>query len=186
MEISPSDEALVDEARAGSRDAAGRLFDRHWREVWRAAYAISSSSEVAEDCAQDAFMRAFAHLGDYRGPSFRAWVTRIAVNRSLDHLRRERRHALGARKGFGDHGPITEETVDPSARMPAPDAALDRALRDLSVDKRAIVVLRFWLGYSPPEVADLLGLPLGTVHSRLSRALTKMREDLEVNDVERA
>ena len=175
MEISPSDEALVDEARAGSRDAAGRLFDRHWREVWRAAYAISSSSEVAEDCAQDAFMRAFAHLGDYRGPSFRAWVTRIAVNRSLDHLRRERRHA-----------PITEETVDPSARMPAPDAALDRALRDLSVDKRAIVVLRFWLGYSPPEVADLLGLPLGTVHSRLSRALTKMREDLEVNDVERA
>ena len=175
MEISPSDEALVDEARAGSRDAAGRLFDRHWREVWRAAYAISSSSEAAEDCAQDAFMRAFAHLGDYRGPNFRAWVTRIAVNRSLDHLRRERRHT-----------PITDETVDSSVRMPAPDAALDRALRDLSVDKRAIVVLRFWLGYSPPEVADLLGLPLGTVHSRLSRALTQMRDDLEVNDVERA
>lgn len=175
MNVSPSDEELVGEARAGSRDAAGRLFDRHWRVVWRAAYAVSGSSEGAEDCAQDAFMRAFAHLGDYRGPSFRAWVTRIAVNRSLDHLRRARRLT-----------PISEETVDPSVRMPAPDAALDRALRDLSADKRAIVVLRFWLGYSPPEVADLLGLPLGTVHSRLSRALTQLREDLEVTDVERA
>lgn len=78
------------------------------------------------------------------------------------------------------------ETVDSSVRMPAPDAALGRALRDLSGDKRAIVVLRFWLGYSPPEGADLLGLPLGTVHSRLSRALTQLRKDLEVNDVERA
>ncbi len=175
MDVSTTDDLLVRKARDGSRDALGDLFDRHWLPVWRAAFALSGSHQLAEDCAQDAFMRAFARLGDYHGPSFRAWVVRIAVNLSLDARRRDRRFVE-----------LADETIDDAAIMPVPDAALERALAELPADRRAIVVLRFWLGYSPPEVAELLGLPIGTVHSRLSRALTQLRGQLEVEDVERA
>jgi RNA polymerase sigma-70 factor, ECF subfamily len=175
MSPETTDEMLVRSAQGGSRDASGELFDRHWRAVWRASYAIAHSHEVAEDCAQDAFMRAFGGLDSYRGPSFRAWVSRIAVNQTLNHLRKDRRV-----------DPLGDDMSDPAGEATLPDAALERALADLSLERRAIIVLRYWLGYSPVEIAPLLDLPVGTVHSRLARALSQLRECLEVEDVERA
>jgi len=170
-----SDDALVMEARRGSQRAVGDLFDRHWRAVWRASFAIARRHATAEDCAQDAFVRAFGALDGYRGPSFGAWVGRIAVNRTLNELRSDRRLAA-----------LPNDTVDPAGDMPLPDAALGRALADLTPERRAVVVLRFWLGYTPAEIAPLLDVPVGTVHSRLARALGQLREQLEVEDVERA
>src|SRR5919202_3072903 len=87
-----SDAKLVELARRGSRDAAGELFSRHWLGAWRAAYAVTGRRELADDVAQDAFERAFAALArfDARRP-FAPWLHRIAVNRALDLLRRERR-----------------------------------------------------------------------------------------------
>jgi RNA polymerase sigma-70 factor, ECF subfamily len=175
MNAEITDEMLVESVRAGSQEASGELFDRHWRTVWRAAFAIAHNHEVAEDCASDAFVRAFAGLDTYRGPNFRAWVSRIAVNLTLNHLRRERRLSE-----------LGEDTTDPAGDMPVPDQALDQALASLSLERRAIIVLRYWLGYSPIEIAQLLDLPIGTVHSRISRALRQLRERLEVEDVERA
>lgn len=172
METGASDETLVRDARRGSRDAAGALFDRHWRAVWRASFAIARHHQVAEDCAQDAFVRAFAGLDGYRGPSFRAWVSRIAVNQTLNHLRRDRRLTdLEDRPGDDE--------------MPAPDAALERAVAALPDERRALVVLRYWLGYTPAEIAPIVGLPVGTVHSRLARALDQLRDALEVGDAGR-
>lgn len=170
-----SDDALVMEARRGSQRAVGDLFDRHWRAVWRASFAIARRHAIAEDCAQEAFVRAFGALDDYRGPSFGAWVGRIAVNRTLNELRRDRRSAA-----------LPDDTVDPAGGMPLPDAALERALADLPPERRAVVVLRYWLGYTPAEIAPLLDVPVGTVHSRLARALGQLREHLEVEDAERA
>ncbi|MGE0027733.1 MAG: RNA polymerase sigma factor [Thermoleophilia bacterium] len=172
MHAGTDDDTLVREARDGSREAAGTLFDRHWRAVWRAAYGIARHHEVAEDCAQDAFVRAFAALDGYRGPSFRAWVSRIAVNQTLNHLRRTRR-LTGLEDQAGDQ------------EMPAPDAALERAVAELPDERRALVVLRYWLGYTPAEIAPILGLPVGTVHSRLARALDQLRDALEVGDAGR-
>ena len=169
MHDGDTDETLVRDARGGSRDAAGALFDRHWRAVWRASYAIARHHQVAEDCAQDAFVRAFAGLDGYRGPSFRAWVSRIAVNQTLNHLRRDRR--------------LTDLEDQPGDdEMPAPDVALDRAVAALPAERRALVVLRYWLGYTPAEIAPIVGLPVGTVHSRLARALGQLRDALEVGD----
>src|ERR671928_107876 len=87
-----SDAKLVELARKGSRDAAGELFSRHWRDAWRAAYAVTGRRAMADDVAQDAFERAFAALSrfDARRP-FAPWLHRIVVNRALDLLRSERR-----------------------------------------------------------------------------------------------
>ena len=147
------------------------LFRRHWRDVWQAAYALTSRRELANDVAQEAFVRALTR-GDRFDPArpFRPWVTKIAVNLALDELRRERR--LGAE-------PPETAVEDPLA---ASDAAL-RAVARLETDRRTVVVLHYWLDVSTPEIAQLLDVPQGTVASRLSRALNELRIDLEAEHV---
>jgi RNA polymerase sigma-70 factor (ECF subfamily) len=170
-----SDAALVAAARAGSREAASELFARHWTGVWRAALAITGRAAMAEDVAQDAFERAFAALGrfDLRRP-FAPWLHRIAVNRALDVVRRERRLvALDA---------VDEGTAGlAGAAGEGSDGELLRGLAALSAERRAAIVLRYGLGYAPTEIAAILGLPVGTVHSRLARALAQLRLELGVD-----
>src|SRR6185295_3439748 len=158
-----SDAKLVELARRGSRDAAAELFTRHWRSAWRAAYVVTGRRELADDVAQDAFERAFAALGrfDRRRP-FGPWLHRIVVNRSLDLLRSERR--LIGSEGLDR---VEGEWRDQAGE----DRELLAAVAGLSPQRRVVIVLRYGLGYSPTAIAGLLGLPVGTVNSRLARAL---------------
>jgi RNA polymerase sigma-70 factor (ECF subfamily) len=171
----PSDRDLVRRARRGDRDAASALFRRYWRDAWRAAYAITGRRALADDAAADGFERAFAALGrfDDRRP-FGPWLHRIVANRALDLLRAERRLA-------------DEELPDTPDRTPA-HAAGDRgllaAVGDLSLERRVVVVLRYGVGMTPKQIADALDLPVGTVNSRLARALEQLRETLEVEHVD--
>lgn len=174
----PSDGELVRRARSGSRDAAGELFERHWPGAWRAARVVTGSRAMADDVAQDAFERAFAALGrfDERRP-FAAWLHRIVVNRSLDLMRRERRLV-----GLDAPERLTAEWRD----LAGEDRALLEAVDRLGPQRRVVVVLRYGLGYGPAEIAEMLGVPDGTVHSRLARALDELREQrLKEADVER-
>jgi RNA polymerase sigma-70 factor (ECF subfamily) len=170
-----SDGRLVRAARDGSQDAAGELFARHWRGAWRAAYALTGRRAMADDIAQDAFERALAALSrfDDRRP-FAPWLHRIVVNRSLDLLRSERR-LVGP-----DAVRETGEWDDPRLG----DRALLEAVGGLSEQRRVVVVLRYGLGYPPAAIAELVGVPVGTVHSRLARALEELRSAVEVGDVE--
>jgi RNA polymerase sigma-70 factor (ECF subfamily) len=170
-----TDGELVAAARAGSREAAAELFERHWPGAWRAAYAITGRRAMADDVAQDAFERAFAALSrfDRRRP-FAPWLHRIVVNRSLDLLRSERRLVGG--------DVVEGEWHDAEGG----DRALLEAVASLPVQRRVVVVLRYGLGFAPAAIASILGLPEGTVHSRLARALEQLRAELEVNGVERA
>jgi RNA polymerase sigma-70 factor (ECF subfamily) len=172
-----SDAKLVRHARSGSRDAAAELFSRHWPGAWRAAYAVTGRRDMADDIAQDAFERAFAALSrfDERRP-FAPWLHRIVVNRALDLLRSERRLV-------GDEG-IYEAAEWDEPRLA--DQDLLAAIARLSFQRRVVVVLRYGLGYPPASIAKLLGIPTGTVHSRLARALDQLRSEYEVNGVERA
>jgi RNA polymerase sigma-70 factor, ECF subfamily len=174
-----SDGDLVASARAGSRDAAAELFERHWPGAWRAAYAITGRRAMADDVAQDAFERAFAALSrfDQRRP-FAPWLHRIVVNRSLDLLRSERRLVGGEA--------VEQEWHDADRGVEDGDRALLEAVATLPLQRRVVVVLRYGLGFAPAAIASILGLPEGTVHSRLARALEQLREELEVNGVERA
>jgi RNA polymerase sigma-70 factor (ECF subfamily) len=128
--------------------------------------------------AQDAFERAFRGLAGFNGrSSFRTWLSRIVLNRSIDFARQESRLR-----------PI-EPADTPSPEWSDDDAARDRDLLDavlaLPLERRTAIVLRYWARHSPPEIAEILGVPLGTVHSRLGRALAELRTRLEETDVPR-
>jgi RNA polymerase sigma-70 factor, ECF subfamily len=150
----------------------GAIFDRHWQRVWRAAYAVTGDRELAGDAAQDAFVRAGAalHRFDRRRP-IEPWLVRIAVNRAID-LVRARRHEAA------DDVPETL-SFDP----PLPDEERRAALRRLGPERRAVIALHYWFDYTTPEIAEVLGVPVGTVNSRLARALRDLRLDLEARNV---
>jgi RNA polymerase sigma-70 factor, ECF subfamily len=171
-----SDGELVAASARGSRDAAAELFSRHWPGAWRLAWGITGRREMADDVAQDAFERAFAALARFdRARPFAPWLHRIVVNRALDLLRRERR-LVGLDRA--------ESIPDPAADVSADTRALLDAITSLSEQRRVVVMLRFGLGYTPREMAGMLGVPVGTIHSRLARALEDLRA--KERDVERA
>jgi RNA polymerase sigma-70 factor (ECF subfamily) len=168
---SDTDADLVRDAQRGSPAAAATLFERHWPRAWRGAYGVLGDRQRADDAAQAAMVRAFERIHSLRdGAAFGPWLLRAVMREALDGHRRTRREA-----------PLedAEDLVAADERSIA-DPALTEALRTLSPDRRAVVVLHFWLDHSLPEVAEVLGVPQGTVHSRLSRALGQLRTHLEV------
>ena len=136
------------------------------------------SRDMADDVAQDAFERAFAALSrfDERRP-FAPWLHRIVVNRSLDLLRSERRLV-----GMDSVDRIEGEWRDAAEE----DRALLQAVSGLSPQRRVAIVLRYGVGLAPAEIADMLGLPVGTIHSRLARGLEDLRGLEKERDAERA
>jgi RNA polymerase sigma-70 factor, ECF subfamily len=162
---------LVRAAREGSGAAVAELYTAHWPRAHRAAYLVVHDAAAAEDVAQDAFLAAIDALErfDRRRP-FAPWLHRIVVNRALDWTRRE-----ALRRGV-DGG---EEVGAVAATGPEIGGELMAALRDLPPEQRAVVVLRHLLEYTPGEIASMLGVPRGTVNSRLRRALDSLRAAVE-------
>jgi RNA polymerase sigma-70 factor (ECF subfamily) len=172
------DRQLVAQAVAGSAVAGEELFSRHWLAAWRLAFSVTGDAAAADDVSQAAFERAFRGLANFNGrSSFRTWLSRIVLNQSIDLARRQSRL----------------QPLD-SAQTPAPDWSDDVAVRDydlldavlaLPLDRRTTIVLRYWARHTPQEIAEIVGVPLGTVHSRLGRALAELRSRLEETDVPR-
>lgn len=172
------DRRLVAAALAGSAQAGEELFARHWLAAWRVALSVCGSPNAADDIAQDAFERAFRGLARFNGrSSFRTWLSRIVVNRAIDDGRRRRSQPLDAAESLD--GSWNEDDV-------LRDRDVLDAVAALTPERRTVVALRYWAQHSPAEIAEILDLPLGTVHSRLGRALTDLRSRLEVSDVHRA
>lgn len=138
----------------------------------RAAYAVTRRQTLAEDAVQDGFERAFTALGTFDAErSFGAWLRRIVVNRAIDLIRAERRLVQ-----------LDEESAsDDAAGLPSPDDRVLRAIDALHEDQRTVVLLRYGLDLTHAEIAQTLDLPVGTVKSRLARALASLRARLEVH-----
>ena len=157
--------AFVRAAQRGSASGIEALFRLHWPRAHRAAYLVVHDAAAAEDIAQEAFLAAVRNLDrfDRRRP-FGPWLHRIVVNRAIDWAR--------ARQLRGE-----AELVDaPAPEQGGLDGSLLGALAALPPDQRAVIVLRHLLEYTPGEIAELLGLPRGTVNSRLRRGLDSLRE----------
>jgi RNA polymerase sigma-70 factor (ECF subfamily) len=174
------DPELIALARAGSADAAGALFDRYWVHAWSAAYAVTADRSLADDAAQEAFQQAFRALDRFdETRPFGPWLKRIAINRAIDHLRRQRRLAVLNDESATLHTWAVGEAADADLRL----WAVADAVAALGAAKRTVVVLHYWLDLPVEEIAGALGLPVGTVASRLSRALTELRSVLEEDHV---
>jgi RNA polymerase sigma-70 factor, ECF subfamily len=166
-------------AQSGSEQALEHLYRRHWPWAHRAAYLVVHDAAAAEDIAQEAFLAAIRSLDrfDRRRP-FGPWLNRIVVNRAIDwararSLRRETAVDLDADSATAS---------DPSAPEVSTSVYSDdvvAALKRLSPEHRAVVVLRYLLDYTPGEIARALELPRGTVNSRLRRALDRLGIEME-------
>jgi RNA polymerase sigma-70 factor, ECF subfamily len=158
--------AWVRDAQRGSASAIEALFRAHWPKLYRAAYLVVHDAAAAEDIAQESFVAAIRRLETFdRERPFGPWLHRIAVNRAIDWLRvRQLR--------------TEAELEDATAPLRPRDLSDDTlaALAGLVPEHRAVIVLRHVLGYTPGEIAELLGLPRGTVNSRLRRGLDTLRE----------
>ena len=161
---------LVEAARAGDRLAFEQLLERDAPIAYRAALAVLRSPSDAEDAVQEAALRAWERLPQLRDPAgWTAWFRRIAVRSALDHARRGHR----SRELVLDSWTAT--STDPA---PAADerVTLLAAIGSLSADDRAILGLRFAADLQVADVADALGIRLGTAKARLHRALGRLRD----------
>jgi RNA polymerase sigma-70 factor (ECF subfamily) len=164
--------AWVRNAQAGSASDLEALFKAHWPRAYRAAYLVVHDAAAAEDIAQEAFLGAVRALDrfDRRRP-FGPWLHRIVVNRAIDWARAR---AL--------RGEVREDAVGERAAEPRSAGAYSESvvagLAELSVEHRAVIVLRYLFEYTPGEIAELLELPRGTVNSRLRRGLDALKGQL--------
>lgn len=164
------DDELVTLAVEGGVEARGEIYRRHRRAVWGRAYALTGRAEAADDITQDVFERAFRYLGGFRpGAPLRPWLQRIAANEAIDLLNAER--SLAPLELAPEEGACDAEPGEP-ARVRA-------ALARLTPERREAVVLRYWADLGGAEIARRLGVPVGTVHSRISRAMGDLRAILE-------
>ena len=162
-----SERAHVRAAQRGDASGIEALFRLHWPRAHRAAYLVVHDASAAEDIAQEAFLAAVRNLDRFdRKRPFGPWLHRIVVNRAIDWTRARQLRA-------------ESELLDIVAGPDEPgslDDTLLGALAALPPDHRAVIVLRHLLDYTPGEIAELLGLPRGTVNSRLRRGLDSLKE----------
>jgi RNA polymerase sigma-70 factor, ECF subfamily len=165
--------AWVRGAQAGSASDLEALFRSHWPRAYRAAYLVVHDAAAAEDIAQEAFLSAVRALDTFdRRRPFGPWLHRIVVNRAIDWAR-----ARALRREVGDEALLaTPAPPDTPPRTISP--GVGTALAALSPDHRAVIVLRYLLEYTPGEIASMLGLPRGTVNSRLRRGLDALQADV--------
>lgn len=168
------------------------MVERHWDRAYRIAFGVLGDAHSAEDVAQEAMLSLVTSVGrfdPYR--PFSPWLHAIVTNKALDWARARARRAEDPASPRLEAGGIeairemdferadgTEPGGSPAAASSS-DPALEAALAKLSPEHRAVIVLRFVAGYGPKETGKVLGIPTGTVGSRLRRALDQLQQELE-------
>ncbi|MGD0240353.1 MAG: RNA polymerase sigma factor SigM [Streptosporangiaceae bacterium] len=169
-----SDAELLRRHVAGDTEAFGELFRRHRDRLWAVALRTVCDPEEAADALQDAMVSAFRRAGDFRGESaVTTWLHRIVVNAALDRLRRRAaRPALSTGDEQALEALVTQDG-DPT-RSTDTRLDVDAALRMLSPDQRAALVVVDMLGFGVADAAVILGTSPGTVKSRCARARARL------------
>jgi len=179
--------ALVAQAKAGDQNAFAELVNRYERKIYRLAKNITRNDEDAEDVLQDAFLKAYTHLDNFKGDSkFYTWIVRIAVNEALMRLRKrktDRSVPLDEPVELGEETVQREIAVwedNPEQQYSQEEwrRILDEAVDSLKPDFRTVFVLRDIEELSTEETAETLGISVPAVKSRLLRARLALRETL--------
>ncbi len=180
-----TDEELVALSMGGDVESFNQLVLRWERPIYALAYRVIGREEDARDVVQETFLRAFRGIGNFRGQAkFSSWVYRIALNLCRDWIRRERRAPiLPAPEGVdvvelaAEQGPA-ESIEDLVARNDISKVVADLMTR-LPEEQRTAIILKEYHGMTFQEIADLQGVPLSTVKTRLYQGLTVLRRHLQ-------
>jgi RNA polymerase sigma factor (sigma-70 family) len=174
----PTESELVERARHGDEDAYEKLVRAHQGIAFRTAYVVAGNASDAEEAAQEGFVKAYQALGRFRsGSPFRPWLLRIVANEA-----RNRRRSAGRRAALSLRAAAEESSGDAA---PSPEGILlageERehllaAINGLREEERLVIACRYFLELTEEETAAALGVRLGTVKSRTSRALEHLRE----------
>jgi RNA polymerase sigma-70 factor (ECF subfamily) len=165
----------IDRAQAGDRQAFGELVEAHRQGVVNVVYRMCGDVQLAEESAQEAFIRAWQNIRRYDPRfAFRNWVYRIALNVALDVLRRTKITA------DIDTDPLVSNSESPEAAAERHERAetVRQAVLKLPPASRAVLILREYESLSYHEIAEALDIPVGTVMSRLNYARTQVRKEL--------
>jgi RNA polymerase sigma factor (sigma-70 family) len=153
------------------------LVRQHQQVAFRAAYLVTGSAAEAEDAAQEGFVKAWQALPRFReGAPFRPWLLKIVVNEARNRRRHAGRQAALALRALEPAPAGTDE----EATARADHEQLLRAVGAMREEDRLVIGYRYFLDLSEDETAEALGIPRGTVKSRLARALARLREQIEV------
>ncbi len=171
---------LIDRACAGDPDAFNELVVHHQDHLWALVVRLVPDRDQASDAVQEAFLSAYRNLTRFRGGSVRSWLGRIAINAAMDAQRARKRRPAQPYPELDDETwqPPTGDEADPeqTAVNEERSRALARALAQITADQRAAIVLFDVEGYDYQEIADLTGVSLGTVKSRIHRGRLALRE----------
>ena len=180
------DSIWIEEALAGNQRAYTFLMDKHRLAIFHIVNKIVRNDEVANDLVQETFMKAFSALASYRSEyRFSTWLYKIAANSSIDFLRKKRIQALSLDRPLETQdGSVEIEVADYSYN---PERDLERKERSFSIEEaidslpknyRDVIVYRHKEDKSYEEIADLLGIPVGTVKARIFRARELLKKKL--------
>lgn len=176
----PHDNHRIERAKSGDTQAFRELVEQHQGQVRATVQSMLGPVPEADDVAQEVFIRLHQSLGRFRGEAeLGTYLSRIAINLSLNALKQRKRKGrwLTFSRREGPEYEVEDRSAAPG-RHELQDA-LQRSLQQLEPAFRAVVTLRLVEGYSVEETAELLGIPQGTVASRLARAQQKLRAILE-------
>lgn len=172
----PDDGALVAAALGGNPEAFGTLVERYDRAVFHLAYRTLRDTEEARDATQEAFFKAYRSLRTFRpGAKFSTWIFAITYHGCCDRLARRKRYSNDELPERADSGPGPEQTaiaLDEAARLRA-------AIEALPEKYRTVITLYHLQGKQYEEIAEVLGLPMGTVKTHLFRAKEQLRKLLD-------
>jgi len=174
------DLALVERARQGDVNAYEALVQQYQQLAFRVAYQVTADAAEAEDAAQEAFVNAYYALGRFRaGAPFRPWLCRIVANEARNRRTSARRRTVLAERALvGQSSGDSAQSPEAAAEANEFRSTLVATLRTLREDDRLILAYRLFFDLSEAEMAEALDCPRGTVKSRLSRALARLRAAL--------
>jgi RNA polymerase sigma-70 factor (ECF subfamily) len=174
----PDDSELVERARTGDHAAFDEIVDRHERRVFAVALRICRHHEDARDVTQEVFITALRSMAGFRGDAqLTTWLHRVTVNAALDFVRKRQRREASTVEELGDH-PSSDPGPEAAAIESVRAREVHRALGTLAADQRAVIVLCDLEGLDYAEAAESLGVPVGTVKSRLHRARMQLARAL--------
>lgn len=174
--MSPTEQKTIQKAAKGDRVAFRQLVLEHSHAMFRLAWRLTADEQAAEDIVQEAFIKAWRKLGEFRmDASFKSWLHRITVNCAMDHLRKHSRRSQFETEETGwehaDHGAMAADTgkqIDISTHTRA-------AMMELSPSERTALLLKHYEGHSIKEIAQIMDTTTGACKQNIFRAVKKMR-----------